>query len=74
MENNYFHVRTAEIEVEVRPASDGKDVIYMKFTFQAHPDEVVAPVLENSSTGYLVLKQNMACVIPGQVFVPSDNP
>ena len=68
MENNCFHVCTTEVEVQVKPTTDGRNLTYMKFVFQAPPLEIVAPVLEDRNIGYRVLTQNTACVFLGQVF------
>merc|ERR1712223_623451 len=74
MANNIFNVCTTEVEVQVKPTSDGRDLTYMKFVFQAPPLEIVAPVLEDRNIGYRVLTQNTACVFLGQVFPASGNP
>ena len=41
MEGNFFNVCTTEVEVQVKPTSDGTNLTYMKFVFQS-------PILELS--------------------------
>ena len=74
MEGNFFNVCTTEVEVQVKPTSDGTNLTYMKFVFQSPILEIVAPVLEDRNLGYRVLKQNTACVFLGQVFPCSSKP
>ena len=68
MEGNFFQTCTTEVEVQVKPISNGTDLTYMKFVFQSPAMEIVAPVLEDKTLGYRVLTQNTACVFLGRIF------
>ena len=75
MRNNYFHVCTTEVAVQVNTTQHGRNDTCLIFRFLAPPLELLALVLEDIDFGCRLLKKNQPFVLLEKDFLKdSDNP
>ena len=61
-----FRVNTTEVEVQVKPGSNGQQFTFMRFVFRSPLIELSAPVLDNQKFALKLLREGNPCVLLGR--------
>ena len=65
-EHQVFRTNSTDIEVQVRPMTNGQKLTFMRFVFRNPPTQISAPVLDNQKFAMKVIMEGSPCVLLGR--------